>query len=98
MMKTPDQINSNIYSFVAAKIKDLRSERQLSQNEFSKHVNLSRVSIANIELGNQKPTLELVWKISTAFAIGIDRFFPTEFDQLKNKGKMNTLNFLNELQ
>lgn len=97
-MEATHELNSDIYSFVATKIRDFRNERQLSQNAFSKFVNLSRVSIANIETGNQKPTLELIWKISTSFAIGIDHFFPSELDQLKSKGKVDTMNFLNELQ
>lgn len=87
-----------IHDFVASKIRDLRRERKLSQDEFSKHVDLSRVSIANIETGNQKPTLELVWKISSIFSISIDYFFPNELDFLESKGKTQALDFINELE
>lgn len=96
-MKTDKNNDQLLYEFVASRIKDFRKERKLSQDEFSKQVELSRVSIANIELGNQKPTLDLVWKISSIFAINIDYFFPTEIDLLKLDGKNRTISFINEL-
>lgn len=96
-MKTIKNNEQLLYEFVASRIKDFRKERKLSQDEFSKQVELSRVSIANIELGNQKPTLDLVWKISSIFAINIDYFFPTEIDLLKLEGKKQTISFINEL-
>ncbi|MBA4300485.1 MAG: hypothetical protein C0433_10350 [Cyclobacterium sp.] len=86
-----------IYDFVASKVREFRKEQNLSQEEFSRYVDLSRVSIANIETGNQKPTLDLVWKISSIFAVKIDYFFPSEIDLLKSSGKNQTIDFINEL-
>tara|TARA_R110002020_G_scaffold31481_2_gene98088 strand:+ start:1857 stop:2168 length:312 start_codon:yes stop_codon:yes gene_type:complete len=94
-IKNSDQ---RIHDFVANKIRDFRKGQNLSQEEFSKHVELSRVSIANIETGNQKPTLELVWRISSIFAISIDYFFPNELDLLESQGKKQALNFISELE
>lgn len=93
-VKISDQL---IYEFVASKIRELRKNKNLSQEEFSKYVDLSRVSIANIEIGNQKPTLDLVWKISSIFAVKVDYFFPNEIDILKSSGKNQTVDFINEL-
>lgn len=93
--KSNDQ---QIYEFVASRIKNFRNEQKLSQDAFSKYVELSRVSIANIETGNQKPTLELVWRISSLFAVNIQYFFPTDMDLLKSQGKSQTLDFINELE
>lgn len=95
---TPVKNNDQqLYEFVASKIRDFRKERKLSQDQFSKHVELSRVSIANIEIGNQKPTLDLIWRISSIFAVNIGYFFPSELDLLKSQGKEQTINFINEL-
>ena len=88
----------SIYSYVALRIRHLRTQKNLSQNEFSQHVNLSRVSIANIEIGNQKPTLDLIWKLSSTFAVNVNYFFPVEADLLEVDGKENAANFLKELK
>lgn len=90
--------DQQLYEFVASRIRDFRKEKKLSQEQFSKYVELSRVSIANIETGNQKPTLDLVWRISSIFTVNIDYFFPNQMDLLKSKGKDQTLSFINELE
>ena len=97
-MKPIRNNDQQIYEFVASKIRDFRKEQRLSQDEFSKYVELSRVSIANIETGNQKPTLDLIWRISSIFAINIGYFFPDDLDLLKSKGKEQALNFINDLE
>ena len=96
-MKTRKNNDQLLYDFVASKIRDFRKDKGLSQDEFSKQVELSRVSIANIELGNQKPTLDLIWRISSIFAVDINDFFPNEIDLLKSQGKNQTVEFINEL-
>ncbi|MBR09528.1 MAG: hypothetical protein CMP48_17820 [Rickettsiales bacterium] len=97
-MTTAKENDRHIYTFVANRIKHLRKEQNLSQDQFSKYVHLSRVSIANIETGNQKPTLELIWKISSLFAVNIQYFFPNDMDILEAKGKNQALNLIKEIE
>lgn len=45
---------------IGARLKDLRAKARLSQEEFANSIGLKRGNYAQIELGNQNPTLETV--------------------------------------
>ncbi len=63
---------------LGGKIKNLRTALNLSQNEFAKKINLSRVTIAQIESGQRSVSaLDLV-KIGNVFNIDIDGFLQDE--------------------
>ena len=64
------------YREVGQNIKIARRNRSLSQTDFAKLLNLSRASIANIEMGRQKPSLHLISIISTETNVSIENLLP----------------------
>jgi len=63
---------------LSQKIKELRNEFNLSQEEFSKKIGLSRVAVSQLEIGKRGlDTLELV-KIAKVFGVSVDFLLQTE--------------------
>ncbi|MEI3614317.1 helix-turn-helix transcriptional regulator [Pseudogracilibacillus sp. SO30301A] len=56
-------------------IKELRAEKQLTQEQLSKKVGVSRQSIVAIESGKYNPSLELAFKIAQQFNRTIEEVF-----------------------
>lgn len=64
------------------RIKDLRKLKQLTQEELSQLVGVSRQSIVAIETGKYNPSLKLAFKIAKQFDCSIeDVFFFGEGDE-----------------
>lgn len=53
----------------------LRKERDLSQEQFGKLMNVSRQTIISIEKGKYNPSLELAFKIAHYFKVKIEDIF-----------------------
>lgn len=53
----------------------LRKERDLSQEQFGKLMNVSRQTIISIEKGKYNPSLELAFKIARYFKVKIEDIF-----------------------
>lgn len=68
---------SILYIIIGNKIKSLRTEINLSQEVLSKHLNLSRSSISNIELGRHQIPLFLLYELSQLFNIDINELIPS---------------------
>jgi transcriptional regulator with XRE-family HTH domain len=66
-----------LYYMIGNRIKSLRTERGLSQEDLSVQLNLSRASISNIELGRHQIPLFLLYELSLFFKIGINDLIPT---------------------
>lgn len=66
-----------LYYIIGNRIKSLRTERSLSQEDLSFHLNLSRASISNIELGRHQIPLFLLYELSQFFKIGIYDLIPS---------------------
>lgn len=60
-----------LYYMIGNRIKSLRTERSLSQEDLSLQLNLSRASISNIELGRHQIPLFLLYELSLYFKIDI---------------------------
>jgi transcriptional regulator with XRE-family HTH domain len=65
-----------LYEFVGNKIKDLRSNNEISQLQLAEKLGMSRVSIVNIERGRQHITLHLLFKICHIFNAELNDFYP----------------------
>lgn len=63
--------NPALYRVLGRKISSARTrgDARLSQSALAKKVGLTRGSIANIELGTQRPPLHVVWAIGQALGI-----------------------------
>lgn len=57
------------------RIKDLRREKKLTQEELSELVGVSRQSIVAIETGKYNPSLKLAYKIARQFNHTIEDVF-----------------------
>jgi len=57
------------------RIRDLRIKNNLTQEQLSKKVGVSRQSIVAIERGNYNPSLELAFKIAKEFGLPIEEVF-----------------------
>lgn len=53
-------------------LRELRVNRQYTQNELSKKLNLSRTAISNYEKGTIQPSIETIIKISEIFNVSLD--------------------------
>lgn len=57
------------------RIKELRKERKMTQEDLSQLVGVSRQSIIAIESGKYNPSLELAYKIAKTFDLIIEEVF-----------------------
>ncbi|MGM8366306.1 helix-turn-helix transcriptional regulator [Virgibacillus sp. W0181] len=57
------------------RIRELRSEKKMTQEHLSKLVGVSRQSIVAIEKGKYNPSLELAFKIAQQFHCTIEEVF-----------------------
>jgi transcriptional regulator with XRE-family HTH domain len=62
------------------KLRVLREWFGKSQNQFAEELGVSRNTISQIEIGNQKPTLELISRIHRTYRIDINYFFIPEYN------------------
>ncbi len=60
---------------IGKKIKDLRIENDLSQEQLAEYIGMSREHISCIERGKNLITIESLYKISKYFKINIKDFF-----------------------
>ncbi|PAE26857.1 helix-turn-helix transcriptional regulator [Bacillus sp. 7894-2] len=61
-----------------SRIKDLRKEAKMTQEDLAVQVGVSRQSIIAIESGKYNPSLELAYKISKVFGRIIEEVFILE--------------------
>jgi len=57
-------------------IKNARKKATLTQSELADKVNMSRVSIVNIEKGRQYPPIHLLWDFAVIFNVPINELIP----------------------
>ena len=77
-----------LYYMIGNRIKSLRTERGLSQEDLSLHLNLSRASISNIEFGRHQIPLFLLYELSLFFKIGIYDLIPSN-EEIQSKLNSN---------
>ncbi|MDF1658079.1 MAG: helix-turn-helix transcriptional regulator [Verrucomicrobiales bacterium] len=60
------------------RIKELRLEKNLSQDALAKLLNVSRQSVNAIETGRYDPSLPLAFKLGKVFSLKIEEVFTPE--------------------
>ena len=68
----------------AENLKQLRKERQLSQEELAEMLDVSRQAVSKWELGDGYPEVEKLLLLSSRLNISLDRLMSTEFAQKPN--------------
>lgn len=54
------------------KLKMLREEKDLTQNDLAKHLNVSKANISRYELGSRQPNIDTIIIIAEFFNISLD--------------------------
>ena len=62
-----------------------RREAKLSQTQLAQRCGLARGSIANIESGNQRPTLHTLWSLADALEVDMRSLLPSRDEFLKSE-------------
>jgi putative transcriptional regulator len=57
------------------RIQDLRHERNLTQQDLADAVEVTRATILALEKGSYNPSLELAFRLSKFFKLGIEQIF-----------------------
>ena len=82
MRRLPD--SERLYLLVGRKVERQRHEAKLSQTQLAQRCGLARGSIANIESGNQRPTLHTLWSLANALSIEMRLLLPSRDELLRN--------------
>jgi len=64
---------------VKSRLKVLRAERDLTQEQLATLVGVSRYAINALETERHDPTLVLAYRISTALSLPIEQVFPNPY-------------------
>ena len=83
MRRRPD--SERLYELVGQKVERQRREAKLSQTQLAQRCGLARGSIANIESGNQRPTLHTLWSLADALGVDMRSLLPSRDEFLKSE-------------
>ena len=75
-----------ITKITGKRIKQLRKQRNLTQEQLGKYLNLNRPVIANWERGDRNPTLDQFNKLAELFNVSIDYLVGREEAELNDDG------------
>lgn len=65
---------------IGRRINKLRKQKGWSQEDLANHIQISRPSLAQIELGNRKISVSEFQRIANVLGFSLDQFFSDEFD------------------
>lgn len=71
-----------IYETVSRKIRELRqrhpvSETKITQRALAEEIGIDRSTLTNIEIGNQRPPLHVIYAICAYFDVPLSEFLPS---------------------
>ncbi|WP_367174285.1 helix-turn-helix domain-containing protein [uncultured Deinococcus sp.] len=72
----PNLDETLLYAALGRRVRTLRKQSNLSQDDLASRLGLLRTSITNIESGRQKLTLASLYRLSAAFNISFDDLLP----------------------
>lgn len=61
------------------KLKVLRAERNWTQEELAKQVGVSRQAVNALETGKHEPSLDLAYRIASAFGMSVEKVFANPY-------------------
>lgn len=70
--------SNRLYNSIGERFREVRESQspRMSQSGLADILGLKRTSVTNIELGNQKPTLEVVYRFCLYFGLELDALLP----------------------
>jgi putative transcriptional regulator len=63
---------------IKSRLHVLRAEKRITQEDLANEIGITRATIIAIEKGDYNPTLELAFKLSRFFNVGIEQIFSVE--------------------
>ena len=75
MRRRPE--SERLYEIVGQKVERSRREAKLTQAQLARLCGLARGSIANIENGNQRPTIHTLWDLADALNVDMRSLLPS---------------------
>ncbi len=72
---------------LAKRIKELRNEKDLTQEELGRLINVTKVSICCYENGTRVPTLETIVALADIFEVSLDNLLGREVEVVVKKRK-----------
>lgn len=72
--------SEQLYIGIGGRIKRVREAAGMTQEELARVLELKRTSITNIERGNQKPTLDTLYRFCERFGLDISSVLPSVAD------------------
>lgn len=72
------ETRGSVYTFLGARVKKLRLAKPLTQAQLAKAVGVTRASIANIEAGRQKLSVDRLCDLGHALGVTPDALLPRE--------------------
>ena len=73
-----------VYKSIGTKLKKIRLEKDLTQDDIAQIIGSSKASIANYEKGDQAIYISDIYKIAFHFKIDVAEFIPT-IDEIKKQ-------------
>ncbi len=73
-----EPVSANLTEVVGANLRRLRVRRGLSLERLSKASGVSRAMLSQVELGQSTPTINVVWKITTALGVPFSTLIASE--------------------
>lgn len=68
---------TNLYRQIGARIKQRRTEIDMTQDELAEAIGLLRTSVANIESGRQRAPVHVLYNVSAALRTQIEAILPS---------------------
>ena len=72
------------------KLKELRKQNKITQEEIAKHLNITQVTYGRYELGTSEPSLETLCKIAD--------YYNTSLDYIVGRTHKNEIGYLKDYQ
>lgn len=64
-----------------SRLKVLRAERDLTQEQLAVLINVSRYAINALETERHDPSLDLAYRIAAAFSVPVEQVFPNPYSK-----------------
>jgi len=68
------------------KLRTLREQRGITQQQLADELGFSQVYLANLELGKKKPNVELLLKLSVLFGVSVDEMIKDDMKLSMGQG------------
>jgi transcriptional regulator with XRE-family HTH domain len=91
-----EDVNKQL-QYVISRIKEIRTQKSISQLELSVRSNLSQSFLASVEKGKKQPSVLTLLRLAAALEVSPKSFFPESEDTPKDEIKDTIINLVRSL-